>query len=173
MISATITSPHQHRLFGGPIEDNAQVELTFDAEPLLDEHPLDHLAFGAGLVGHQPHPDHVGRRLFGGVGSLHDFDPTPLAAAAGVNLGLDDDGSTAKADGGRLRVDCVEHDFALRHRHAMCRENCLGLVFVDFHEALEVPIADAVGGHQSRAPPRAQPFNHIPRRDVLHLGASR
>ena len=107
-------------------------------EPLLDEHALDHLPVRAGLVGDQPHADDVERRLLRRVRALHDLDAAALAAAAGVDLGLDDDRSATEPDGGGLRLGGVEHDFALRDGHAVRREDRLGLIFVDFHEALRV-----------------------------------
>ena len=99
-VDAAVLAGHQHRFFGGAIENDAQVQLALDAEPLLNEDALDNLAFRAGLVGHQPHPDHVGRRLPGSVRSFHDLDSAALATAASVNLGLDDHRSTTEPGGG-------------------------------------------------------------------------
>ncbi len=137
-VDAAVLAGHQHWLLGRAVENNAQIELARNAEALLHEDTLDHLALRAGLVGDQAHPDHGGRGRRGGVRALHDLDPATLAAAAGVDLRLDDHRSAAETDGYRLRVGCIEHDFALGHRHAVCREDRLGLIFVDFHEALQV-----------------------------------
>ncbi len=135
-VDAAVLADHQHRLLRRAVEDDAQIQLAGDAEPLLHEHALDHLPFRAGLVGDQPHPDDAGRRLLGRVRPLHDLDAAALAAAAGVDLGLDDDRAATQPDRGRLGVSGIEYDFALRHRHAVRREDRLGLIFVDFHEAL-------------------------------------
>ena len=81
---------------GGAIEDDAQVELALDLQALLDEHALHLLARRPGLVGDEVHAED----LLGGrarlVGPLHDLDAAALAAAAGVNLRLDDDGAAAE-----------------------------------------------------------------------------
>ena len=107
-------------------------------KPLLDEHALDDLALGTGLIGHQAHADDCLGRRFRRVGALDDLDAAALAAAAGVNLRLDDDRSAAEALGGCPRLGGVEHDFALRHRYAVRREDCLGLILVNFHDALRM-----------------------------------
>ncbi len=48
-VDATVLARHQHGLLRGAVEDDAEVQLAGDAETLLDEHALDHLAVRAGL----------------------------------------------------------------------------------------------------------------------------
>ena len=48
------------------------------------------LPSGAGLVGDQRHADHLLGELLGFAGGLGELDAAALAAAAGVNLRLDD-----------------------------------------------------------------------------------
>ena len=163
-VDATVLARHQHRPLRGAIEDDAEIELAGDAEPLLDEHALDHLAVRAGLVGDELHANHVGGRLLGGVRALDDLDSAALPAATGVNLGFDDDRSATQPNGDGLRLGCVEHDFTLRDRHAVRRKNRLGLIFVDFHEALSgAPIVVTRAGLVTRVTQfdYAQSFNHI------------
>ena len=66
-------------------------------EPLLDEHALDHLALGTGLVGDQRMPIISRPPSRAASGALDDLDAAALAAAAGVNLRLDDHRSAAEA----------------------------------------------------------------------------
>ena len=68
-----------------------EVQLAGDLQPLLDEDALDELALGAGLVRHQRHADHLRGEPLGFLGRLGELDAAALAAAAGVDLRLDDD----------------------------------------------------------------------------------
>ncbi len=45
-LDAALLADHQHRLLAGAIEDDAEVELAFDLQALLDEDALDHLPSG-------------------------------------------------------------------------------------------------------------------------------
>ena len=53
------------------------------------------------------HADHVARELLGFVGRLGELDAAALAAAAGVNLRLDDDDAAAEAPGDRRRASAA------------------------------------------------------------------
>ena len=66
-------------------------------------------------------------------GDLRQLDAAALAAAAGVDLRLDDDDAAAEAAGDLAGFGGVEGDFAARHRHAVPREDGFGLILVDFH----------------------------------------
>ena len=78
------------------IEHDAEVELAFDAQSLLDQHALDHLPRRAGLVGDEIHAEDLLRGAEGLVGALDNLDAAALAAAAGMNLRLDDNGAAAE-----------------------------------------------------------------------------
>src|SRR3954464_4518782 len=86
-----------------------------------------------GLRGPERGADH----LVGEVGDLADgvreLHPAALAAAAGVDLRLDDPPAAAEllgdASGGAIAV----HDLARRHRDAVALEELLRLVLVDVH----------------------------------------
>ena len=74
-----------------------EVQLALDLQPLLDEHALHDLPVGAGLMGDEAHADD--RRAppaRASSGALHDLDAAALAAAAGVDLRLDDDRAAAE-----------------------------------------------------------------------------
>ncbi len=86
---------HEDEAGGGAVEDDAEVELALDLAGFFDEEALNFLAGGAGLMGDQLHAED-GLGLFGCVvEGLGYFDAAALAAAAGVDLGLDDDGGVA------------------------------------------------------------------------------
>jgi hypothetical protein len=55
-----------------------------------------------------------------------------------MDLGLDDNRAATQPNRGRLGVSGSESDFSLRDRHAVAREDRLGLIFVDFHEAMGI-----------------------------------
>ena len=66
-------------------------------QPLLrSKHARHQLALRSGLVRHERHADHVARDALGLVGVLGELHAAALAAAAGVNLRLDDDGAAAE-----------------------------------------------------------------------------
>ena len=73
------------------------------------------------------------RELLGLVGRLGELDAAALAAAAGVDLRLDDDDAAAEAAGDVAGFGGVERDLAARHGHAVAREDGFGLILVDFH----------------------------------------
>ena len=79
--------------------------------------------------------------LLGFVGRLGELDAAALAAAAGVNLRLDDDDGAAEAPGDLAGFGGVEGDFAARHGHAVPREDGFGLILVNFHDGEETPDA--------------------------------
>ena len=72
--------------------------------------------------------------LLGLVGRLGELDAAALAAAAGVDLRLDDDDAAAEPRGDLAGLGGVERDLAARHGHAVAREDRFGLILVDFHE---------------------------------------
>ena len=73
------------------IDDHADVELAGDVDALLDEEALDLLALGAGLVRDELHAEDGARLALRVDEALGDLDAAALAAAAGVDLRLDDD----------------------------------------------------------------------------------
>ena len=92
-LDAPLLAGHEDRALGGAVDDEPEVELAFDPEPLLDEHALHDLAGGAGLVRDERLAQHRGRGGFGLGGILDDLDAPALAPPAGVDLGLDDNGT--------------------------------------------------------------------------------
>ena len=125
---------HDHRLAGRAIEHDAQIQLARHLQPLFDQHAADDAAFGAGLVRDEGHADHVSRELDGLVRALRQLDAAALAAAARMNLRLDDDHRAAEALGDLAGFGGVGRDFAARHGHAVARQNRFCLILVDFHD---------------------------------------
>jgi hypothetical protein len=105
------------------------------------------LPSGAGLDGDQGVAEHLLGVLDGVVGGLDDLDAAEvgvlleatLAAAAGVDLRLDDDdgvaGGLGQLVGGGAGVVRAEHDPRLRDGDAEAAQELLALVFVDLHVA--------------------------------------
>ena len=102
---------------------DAQIQLALDLEPFLDEHASDLPALGAGLVRDERHADHLLREPLGFVGRLGQLDAAALAAAAGMDLRLDDDDAAAEPLGDGLGIMSGEGDFAARNGHAESRED--------------------------------------------------
>ncbi len=74
------------------VDDRAEVELAHHVEPLLDVEPPHLLPLGARLVRDELHAeDLLGELARLGGAPLGDLDAAALAAAAGVDLRLDDD----------------------------------------------------------------------------------
>ena len=132
-LHAALGAGHHDGAAGRPVDDDAEVELLGHLEAFLDEHARDDAAFGAGLVRDQRHADDGLGELLGLVGRLGELDAAALAAAAGVDLRLDDDGAAAEALGDLRGLGGVERDLAARHGDAVPREDLLGLILVDFH----------------------------------------
>ena len=95
-LDAAFLADHQHEPLARAIEDDAEVELALDLQPLLDQHALDDLPRRPGLVGDEVHAEDLLRGAERFVGALDDLDAAALAAAAGVDLRLDDDGAAAE-----------------------------------------------------------------------------
>ena len=114
---------HQDRALQAAVDGQAEVELPGDVVADGDQHLLDHLPLGAGLVGDQGlaeqlgggplrvllRPDELdalGHALLAGLQAAGDLqglapvvvgaDGDPLAPAAGVDLRLDDDQAAAE-----------------------------------------------------------------------------
>ena len=108
---------------GRAIDEDAQIELALDLQPFLDEHAADLPALGAGLVRDQRHADHLLRELLGFVRRLRELDAAAFAAAAGVDLRLDDARCRRRGGARCRRLRRRERHLAARHGHAEAREH--------------------------------------------------
>ena len=102
-VHAAFGRSHHHVAGLGAVEENREVELPGDVDPLLDVDPVYLLASGSGLDGHQGRTEHLlgqfTHRLFGGRRSALDacgddrypakvgmFLEGPFASTTGVYL---------------------------------------------------------------------------------------
>ena len=124
---------HDHRPSYAAIRDDAQVELLGDVLGLLHQDLVDHLAFGAGLVGDQGHAQDLVRHplhLLGGRGGL---DAAALAAAAGMDLGLDHKGACPQFLGHLPGLPVGVGHRAFGHRYVEFPQQFFGLIFMNLH----------------------------------------
>src|SRR5271170_3690831 len=142
-VDAAFGRKHEGDLADGAIDQRGEVELLVDRGAFLDIEPVDLLAGGSGLDGHQRRPEHLLRELpdlldrFGeayaalvaGRGLLE----LALAAPARVNLALDHPEGTAESLGSRLRLGGRERGPAVRYRRGECAEHRFGLIFMNVH----------------------------------------
>ncbi len=159
---------------GRAVDQRREVELLLDRRALFDVEPVDHLALGAGLVGDEGRAENA-CRLAAHVGNrLHDLDAARLAAAAGVDLRLDDPDRTAELVRGLLRLLDRECRDAVRHRHAEFPQNGFRLVLVNIHDAPPVVAVDVVGevfGSPNAKPVSAQDGRALQGTAQLRFGA--
>ena len=117
----------------GAVDDHADVKLLADVGALLDQQPPHLLAARAGLVGDELHAEDLARALLDFFEGLRDLHAAALAAAAGVDLRLDDPHRSAERLRCAHRLVDAERGDAARHGHAEFAEQFLALVFVDLH----------------------------------------
>ena len=140
-LDAALGTGHQHGHLRGAVDDDAEVELALDLEPLLDQHPRHLLTARAGLVGDQVHADDLLGCRTRLVRVLDDLDAATLAAAARVNLRLDHRDAAAEPLGHARRVRGGLHHLAGGHGHAVLRQDRLRLILVNLHmDAALVPM---------------------------------
>ena len=121
---------------------DAQVQLAVDLQSLFDQHPSDLLSFRAGLMGDQRHANHLLGDLLGLIGRSSDLDASALAAAAGVNLRLDDHdiaAQTSRDVAGFCRRKC---DFTARNWNTEPGEDCFAWYSWIFTGALHTDHVD-------------------------------
>ena len=118
---------------GRAVDEHGDVQLALDGGLLFDEDAADELALGAGLRRDESHADDLGRGALGLVRRVGELDAAALAATAGVDLRLDDDG-LADLLRDRSRVPGSRCDAAARDGDAVLGEDLLGLVLVDLHD---------------------------------------
>ena len=149
-LHATVGARHHHRPFAGSVDDETEIQLPLDLEPLLDQHTAHLLTRRSGLMGHERHAQDLGGRLSRFLRALDDFDAATLAAAPRVDLRLDDGNAIAEPSGHGLRLLRRTDHLPLRHRHTVPGKNGLRLILVDFHERNLSIISRSVHLNQAR-----------------------
>ncbi len=94
------------------------VQFGGDVAAVFDQDAGDQLSFRSGLVGAEGHAEHLAGDQSHFVGGAGQFDAAPFAAAAGMNLGLDDPRPLTKALGPFAGAGAVVADVAVGDRHA-------------------------------------------------------
>ena len=115
------------------IHQNANVKFTFNVESFFDQKAVNDASFLAGLWRHQFHAEYVLRVGGNFVRGLCQLDPTSFSTTAGVNLSFDYHYWRAEPLRSRSGFVFLGNHFAARDRNAKFREDCFGLVLVDFH----------------------------------------
>ena len=144
---------HEDDLAGGAVEHEAEVELAVDGRAGFDEQALDFLSLRAGLVRDELHAeDGLASAASASSMRLDDLDAAALAASAGVDLRLDDDGGVACAEerlGGRVGLFERGGHLARRDRDAVLAQDVFRLVLVNLHRRGLPPFARMTQGNNS------------------------
>jgi hypothetical protein len=128
-----VLAGHDDRPAGRAIDDDAQIQLPGNRQPLLHEQPRHPPAFGAGLVRHERHAVDLIRQRGGFGRTRGELHASALPSPARVDLRFHDDGAAAEPLGDALRLGRVHDGFAGGHRHAVGRKELFGLILVNFH----------------------------------------
>src|SRR6185369_11676916 len=142
-VHAAFGAGHDERTGIGAVEEDGEVKFFFDLRAGGEEQCLDLAAFGAGLFGDEDVAEHFfgeADRFIDGGGefdaALETGFESAFAAAAGVDLGLDDDfGAAGGGDffgGGTDFGERFGRDLE-RSGDSVFGEQLFGLVFVDVH----------------------------------------
>ncbi len=124
---------HDGDAAGGAVDQHAEIKLALDVAAFLDIDALHFLAAGAGLVRDERHAEHLAGGLADRLQGFHDLDAARLAAAAGMDLRLDDPDRAAQLGCHLLSLLGGIGDAAARHGHAEPLQESLCLIFMDVH----------------------------------------
>ncbi|MNI27536.1 hypothetical protein D3C73_812740 [compost metagenome] len=132
-VHAAFAGGDEGDLLRGAVSDQRHVVFLLNVGAVFDVQATNLLAFRAGLVRDQLHAQDFRGQLAHVVQRARQLDATALAAAARVNLCLDDPHrSTQLFSGSHGLVDGKSGDPA-RHRDAKLLQQFLALILVDFH----------------------------------------
>ena len=123
---------HDHGPLLRPVDQQAQVQLALDVQPLLHQHARNAAPLGTGLRRDEVAPDQRFRHPRGFFGAGHHLHAAALAPPAGVDLRLDHD-AAAEPLRDLAGLDRGECDLPARHGQPVAGEQRLRLVFVDLH----------------------------------------
>jgi hypothetical protein len=135
-VHPALAGGHQGHPLRGAVDDHADVQLLADVGALLDQQAPHLLPVRPGLMGDELHAENARRMRAHLVERARELHATALAAAAGVDLRLDDPDRTAELLRGVDRLVHGEARKSARYRDAVAAKNVLALVFVDLHAGL-------------------------------------
>ena len=127
---------HKHRFGSAPIDDYSEVVLVLDTQAFLNQDSLDHSAFRASLMGHQPAAQHLVGNTLRLFGRLPELDSSTLPATSGMNLSFNHDEAPEPFRDVASFFFRVSH-LSTGHANVMLCQNRFGLVLVYFHEGTE------------------------------------
>ena len=132
-LHAALRGGDDHHALRLAVEHEAQIELLGDGDAAFDIEAVDDLARGAGLVRDQL----LAEEFVGGIEHFvlraAELDAARLAAAAGVDLGLDDPELAADLARPVGRLLGAVGQRALGNGHAEAGQDFLGLILVNVH----------------------------------------
>ncbi|MDT4839293.1 hypothetical protein FQZ97_730790 [compost metagenome] len=132
-VHAAFAGGDERNLLGGAVGDQRHVVFLLDVGAVFDVQAADLLAFRAGLMRDQLHAQDFRGQLADVVQRARQLHAAALAAAARVDLRLDDPNrSTQLFSGSHGLVDGKSGDPA-RHGDAKLLQQFLALILVDFH----------------------------------------
>src|SRR5258708_40327098 len=104
-----------------------------DIRSIFDQQPPRLLALGSGLMGLELHAEDFGRPVAHFIDRLGDLDPAALAASTGMDLGFHHPYLASEFMCCSYRFVDAETSHTARRRDTVFPEDCLRLVFVNFH----------------------------------------
>src|SRR5207247_1823325 len=125
------------------IDDHPDVELFADVRALFDQQPPHLLPLWTCLVRDKLHAEDPTRVIADLVDRLRDLDAASLAAAARMNLRLDDLDAVSDGLRGLHRLIDRKSGNPARRRQTEAAKYFLALVFVDLHASLSARASGA------------------------------
>src|SRR5262249_6697541 len=135
---ATRGAGHENDAADTAIHEQRKVKFALDVEPFFNKQTFYDATSRARLNRDKIHAEHVSGNVGGFIRRMNELDATRLAAAAGVNLRLDDDHVRFEALRPFAGFFFGESDFAARRCDSVARKNRLCLIFVDLHSRCSV-----------------------------------
>ena len=145
-VHATFARGHQHDALRNAIGDHRYVQLFLDVRAFFDQQAAHFLAFRAGLVRDQLHAHDLVRVILHLLERFRDLHAAALAAAARMNLRLDDPDRTTELLGGLHGFIDAHARNAARNGNAVLPQDFFTLVLMDFHASF--PLKARVVGIQ-------------------------
>ncbi|MNL10152.1 hypothetical protein D3C87_1309460 [compost metagenome] len=132
-VHAAFAGGHQGHLLRDTVHHQRHVQFLLDVSAFFDQQAVDLLAFRTGLVRHQLHAQDVGGVGLDVLDALGHLHAAALAAAACVDLCLDDPHRTAELLSRLQGFFNRESRDAARNRHIVFAQDFLALILMDIH----------------------------------------